>query len=137
MRSSCMKALVFATLIQTSSPTYAQSPARTEENLLKDWALSRCLSYSFKNQPAGEDAAVTASALLQRADSGMGVYEKLGQLAASYAARKYSGSVPGDYHVLKCIDLFHSTDLAHAVRPIERKRLQKIYDQKERSSLSK
>jgi hypothetical protein len=42
---------------------------------------------------------------------GIAAYDKLRQLALKYAGLKYGGSIPGDFNIMKCIDLYHSAEL--------------------------
>lgn len=106
----------------------ASQAAPGEEAILKDWALSRCLYHAYRGQPASDDAARAAAVYLEQADSGMGVHERLEQLAKAAAVRPAAGSVPGSYRTLNCIAFYKSRELARIVRPSERVRLQKAYD---------
>jgi len=89
---------------------------REETVVLKDWALSRCIAKVAEGQPAGQDASITAAALLERGSAGVEVYERIDRLIDDFRARRYGGSVPGEYNLLKCIELYHSADLAHIAR---------------------
>jgi hypothetical protein len=84
--------------------------------LRKDWAFARCLAKTASGQPAGDDAAKSAAALLERAAGRMEIFEGLERLAARYAARPYAGSNGTGYGTLKCLDLYHSRELDRAAR---------------------
>ncbi|RZL19776.1 MAG: type VI secretion protein [Sphingomonas sp.] len=87
----------------------------TQRNLLKDWALSRCLARGAP-QPFAKDAAVSAAAILERGDYGMEAYEAVEALVGKQLGKRYAGSVPGNYVTLKCIDLYHGAPLDAVVR---------------------
>lgn len=89
----------------------AATPTTTEQALLKDWALARCLAVAGKGQPLGDDAAKSAAALLERGRSGIEVYERIEALAHAALARRSGGSVPSGYNVLKCVEFYHSKAL--------------------------
>lgn len=88
----------------------------TEAGILKDWALSRCIAKAAKKERFGDDAAKTAAAFLERGTAEITTYEKVETLIDTFLARRYSGSVKGEYNTLKCIDLYHSHDLDDAIR---------------------
>jgi hypothetical protein len=87
-----------------------------QKMLLKKWALSRCLAKASADSPAGDDAAKTAAAYLERGTVGIEVYEKLEVLAGSYLEREYTGSVKNSYNTMKCLDLYDSDELDRLVR---------------------
>lgn len=104
---------LIAVPLAASAPAAARADAVT---LRKDWAFARCLARTASGQPAGEDAAKSAAALLERASGGMEVYERLESLAARFAGESYAGSTGARYGVLKCLDLYHSRALDQVAR---------------------
>jgi hypothetical protein len=88
----------------------------TEAGILKDWTLSRCIAKAAKDENFGNDASKTAAAFLERGAAEITTYEKLDTLVDAFLARRYSGSVKGEYNTLKCIALYHSHELDDAVR---------------------
>ena len=93
----------------TRSPVDA--PQNTQAMLLKKWALSRCLAKAGADSPAGDDAAKTAAAYLERGATGIETYEKLDALADNYLKHEYAGSVKSNYNTMKCLDLYDSEEL--------------------------
>lgn len=83
---------------------------RSQRGLLKDWALARCLARGAP-QPFAKDAAVSAAAMLERGDYGMDAYEAVEALVGAQIAKRYAGSMPGEYVTLKCIDLYRGKAL--------------------------
>lgn len=109
--------LLLAVALGFPSCNHSGSPSQdTQAAILKKWALSRCLSHSANQTPAGDDAAKTAAAYLEMGNVGVDVYEKLDALAKSYLTRTYTGSVQSPYDTMKCIDLFESEELDRATR---------------------
>jgi hypothetical protein len=86
--------------------------------LLKKWTLSRCLAKAGADSPAGEDAAKTAAAYLERGATGIEIYEKLDALADSYLKREYAGSVKSHYNTMKCLDLYDSEELDRLINDV-------------------
>ncbi len=89
--------------------------------MLKNWALSRCLAKAGGASQAGDDAAKSAAAYLEMGNADIEVYAKMDALADSYLAGKYGGSVPSRYDTMKCIDLYHSSELDSLVRKARRR----------------
>ena len=99
-----------------TSCTCAPKPQPEEVAVLQDWALSRCIAKVAEGQLAGQDASSTAAAFLERGRGGIEVYEQIDRMIDGVLARRYSGSVPGDYNLLKCLELYHSAGLADLAR---------------------
>jgi hypothetical protein len=101
------------------APLHPAKMKSVERGLLQDWALSRCLAKATKDEVTRDDAAKTAAALLERGNVGIATYERLEQLVDGFLARTYGGSLEANYNTLKCIDLYHSSDLAQALDHID------------------
>jgi hypothetical protein len=101
-------------------PTIAAIGRSNGENY-KDRALAACLATAWRGAPAGDDADVTKSAFLEWTyydeDKGNPAIE---QLIAQYLRRDYSNPVEGyagaQFKLLKCLDMYHSRELAEQVR---------------------
>lgn len=95
--------------------------SRTNAENYKDRALAFCISESYKGSPAGEDANITMSAFLEWT-----YYDfkngdpAVDRLVEKYLRRDYSnpmeGYVGAKFNLLKCIDMYHSQELAEQVR---------------------
>jgi len=123
MRRITIALLLTATL---SAPGWAEDPAPAtsryrQKELLKNWALTVCLGNVVKDDADKHDAGVSANAYFQFSHVRVEDFAELRKLALQYASRKYSGSVPGDYNIMKCIDLFHSSELDHLATTLLRK----------------
>jgi hypothetical protein len=98
-------AVMQAACAQTATARYSQ------KDMLKNWALSRCLASVYADPAVKSDANATAAAYLEFGHQPMAAYEALDALVDSYAKRKLSGSVPSHFNTMKCIDLYNSKEL--------------------------
>lgn len=89
----------------------AQQPSAQVE-LLRNWALCRCLAKSAVSEQAGDDATKSAAAYLEAGSSNIETYESLERLVDTRLKEHRSGSVDASYNTMKCIDLFRSSELA-------------------------
>lgn len=83
----------------------------SQKQLLKNWALSRCLAQAYTDKSTKDDANATASAYLEYGKQPIEVYTELDALVGKYSQRHYSGSVDSSFNTMKCIDLFNSKEL--------------------------
>lgn len=115
-RTSRLAALFLALLAPV--PAWAEPPtAYSQPELLRNWALARCLAKANPDSPAGEDANRAAGAYLEFGTAGIETYEKLDAMVDAWLKREYAGSVRGaSYSTMKCIDLYHSRELGRFVR---------------------
>lgn len=100
--------------VRKTDPARDGSPmtaSYSQKDLLKNWALSTCLATVATDPALRADANATASAYMEFGHQAPEAYAALRELAESYAARRYSGSVEGRFDTMKCIDLFHSREL--------------------------
>lgn len=92
----------------------------SQQDLLKNWALSACLAAVATDEVARADANATASAYMEFGRQDPAAYDALRQLAEQYARRNYGGSVPGQFNTMKCIDLYHSRELGRLVTKLSK-----------------
>src|SRR5690349_325290 len=116
MRAALLPCLLIA--LGAACGTTKGATTDPQSTVLKNWTVSRCLANAFKGSPAGEDASVTAAAYLEQGDAPAEAYEQLEKLASDAATEPRSGSVPGQYNTMKCIDLYASPDLNAAVSKV-------------------
>jgi hypothetical protein len=110
-------ALLAGAILASAGCCTAGAPmgSNAQGDILKNWALSRCLS-KVSSGATADDAAKSAAAYLEMGKVGADVYDRLDALTASYLARTYGGSVNGRYDTMKCIDLYNSRDLDKLVQ---------------------
>jgi len=92
-------------------PSYPATQSYSQRDLLKNWALSRCLAAVTNDKETKDDGQATAAAYLEFGKQPIEAYEELDALVEKFAQRKYSGSIPSKFNTMKCIDLFHSKEL--------------------------
>jgi methionine-rich copper-binding protein CopC len=100
--------------VQKTEPTRDGAPmtaSYSQQDLLKNWALSTCLAIVATDPALRADANATAGAYMEFGHQAPEAYAALRELAENFAARRYSGSVEGRFDTMKCIDLFHSREL--------------------------
>lgn len=102
-------------LVQQASAHMSLTEHYSQEMLLKNWALSRCLAKTYDNEKVRDDANATASAYLEYGKQSIETYNQLDELVDKYVNLAYGGSVKSDFNTMKCIDLYHSKELQKMV----------------------
>ena len=88
----------------------------SEPELLRNWALARCLSRAFPGSPLEHDAAAAAGGYLEYGKVGADAYAQTETLVGDFLARTYQSQSGEALQTMKCIDLFHSPELGRLVR---------------------
>jgi hypothetical protein len=107
--------------IRFKADEFRETGSYSQRQLLKNWALTVCLGNVMKDPSDQKDANVSASAYLEFSRAKLEDFEKLRQLALKYAALKYSGSIKGNFNIMKCINLYHSRELNRLVKKLTMK----------------
>ena len=106
--------------------------ALSTKDLLKNWALSTCLSLAAKDISDRNDAAFSAGLYARQEYQPAAVLSPLENLAKIYVAKQYSdGITDTEYNTLKCIDLYNSKtldELAAAMATIRPGRFKEAID---------
>jgi hypothetical protein len=100
-------------LVALACGSATQEAPSAQAELLRKWALCRCLAKSAVSKEAGEDATKSAAAYLEAGTASIEIYESLEQLVDVRLQEKRSGSVNAAYNTMKCIDLYRSKELAN------------------------
>lgn len=109
--------LALALLMIAAPLTGAQRvDLEAQRALLKDWTLSRCIGRGLGPGRTRDDAYASAAALLERGAYEIDAYNRLDAIIDAQLAKRYGGSVPADFVMLKCLDLYHSPALDRQVR---------------------
>ncbi|XKK71806.1 T6SS amidase immunity protein Tai4 family protein [Escherichia coli] len=115
--------------LQICQLSYAQE-ALTEKysqsELLRNWALSHCLSLVYKNDAVQDDARATASAYLEYGQQPVEIYREIDAIARKYASLKYDGSIASDFSTMKCIDFIHGNELDELISGVLRNEIYSI-----------
>ncbi len=113
--SICFMPAIWAKEGRLQDDREPQTARYSEQILLKNWALSRCIGQAFANEQTRQDAYNSASGYLEYGHAPIEAYDDIGKLITIFLAKKYGGSIPGTFHTMECIDLFHSKALADVV----------------------
>lgn len=98
----------------------------SQQNLLKNWALSVCIANIVNDKKAIQDASATANAYLEFGKQDLEVYDELRNIVKKFVGLKYSakpdiGQAAPELNTMKCIDLFHSNELDRLTRRLEKR----------------
>ena len=110
-----------------AAPPHGQehrSPTKgyTQKTLLKNWALAICLGETSHDASDRADANAAASAYLEFGKQPLEAYDALRNLAKKFARLDYQGSIDSEFNTMKCIDLFHSSELDKLAASLSSKR---------------
>ncbi len=123
-----MRALVAAMAFVFSMATAPADVERfvarkySQADLLRNYALARCLSQAFPGSPLDPDASASAAGYLERGSVSADAYAEIAKLADEFLVHKYLSLSGQPLQTMKCIDLFHSSDLDRIVRRFSPKR---------------
>jgi Type VI secretion system (T6SS), amidase immunity protein len=102
--------------------TAASVDRYSEADLLRNWALARCLSRAFPGSPLEGDAAAATGGYLERGAVEAEAYAELAKLADQFLSRTYASQSGQPLQTMKCIDLFHSAEVDRVVKRYTKKR---------------
>jgi hypothetical protein len=97
-------------------------PKYSQVELLRNYAMARCLSQAFPGSALEPDATATAAGYLERGSVSADAYVEIARLADTFLARKYPSQSGQPLQTMKCIDLFQSKDLNLVVKRFAAKR---------------
>ena len=106
-----IKIILFPVLLGASAFAWAQTSAYNNKALLKNYALTKCLSMLPGNAEFKTDAEATAQGYLEFGSVDFQAYEDAIKLARSFVEKKYESKSGAPLNVMKCIDMFHSKEL--------------------------
>jgi hypothetical protein len=99
-------------LAEDASPRAIYSAAQ----YLKNFALSACIAEAYRSDEVKKDGSAAAGGYLELGSFPMEAYEEAAALGKKFLARTYRGKHGEALTLMKCIDLFHSTELEQVVR---------------------
>ena len=83
---------------------------------LKNFALSACIAEGYRSDEVKKDGSAAAGGYLELGSFPMEAYEEAAALGKKFLARTYRGKHGEALTLMKCIDLFHSTELEQLAR---------------------
>jgi Type VI secretion system (T6SS), amidase immunity protein len=105
-----------------AQPLPTGTSPQAQKNQMKKWALSICFARITSDEQTKKDAGATARAYLENSSQDVEDFAQIGKLIDQFLARPYAGSDKGSYQTMKCIDLFHSKELAQLTAKLVRHR---------------
>jgi hypothetical protein len=93
----------------------------SDAELLRNWTLARCLSKAFPGSPLEPDAAAAGAGYLERGSVEADAYTESARLADRFLSRTYASQSGQPLQTMKCIDLFHSSELDRIVKRYAKK----------------
>jgi hypothetical protein len=93
----------------------------SDAELLRNWALARCLSKAFPGSPLEPDAAAAGAGYVEWGSVEADAYTEIATLADRFLSRTYGSQSGQPLQTMKCIDLFHSAELDRIVKRYAKK----------------
>ncbi|EKK5269910.1 type VI secretion system amidase immunity protein Tai4 [Cronobacter dublinensis] len=99
-----------------SSQAMARTTEYSPEDYLKNYALSTCIAQGYVSKEVKKDAAAAARGYLEFGDYSLEAHTVVEQLGKTFLEKTY-GSQSGEPMTLaKCIDFYHSKELANVIK---------------------
>jgi Type VI secretion system (T6SS), amidase immunity protein len=115
-------ALLLARAAVPPDSSKPEVPKYSQVELLRNYAMARCLSQAFPGSALEPDATASAAGYLERGSVNADAYIEIAKLADTFLARKYPSQSAQPLQTMKCIDLFQSKDLNLVVKRFAAKR---------------
>lgn len=82
------------------------------------YAVSYCLSKTYKGSSFSSDAAHISGAYLQKGGYGLDMYESVRDFVDSYLQKKYMSKHGKNLEIMQCIDLSASSELMDLIQEV-------------------
>ncbi|MYZ45697.1 T6SS amidase immunity protein Tai4 family protein [Schauerella aestuarii] len=106
----------FAAASNATTPTEISTAKAGPERLrLIDLAISHCLAQAFPDTPFAADAGRAAAAYVELGESDVEVYDEIGHVVERHMQSPYASKSGRSLHVLQCLDLSRSAELARVI----------------------
>ena len=115
----CRIAAVLGMLVASALDDAVADPARvaySPAEYLKNFALSVCLADGYSAGEATADSLAAAGGYTELGSLPFEAYEDAESLAKQFLARDYKSPSGQRLVLMKCVDLFHSRELAQIAR---------------------
>ena len=86
------------------------------EEYLKNYALSTCLAQGYQADEVREDASAVARGYVEFGDYSLEAYTAVEKLGKTFLDKKYGSQAGVPMTMAKCIDFYHSRELADLIR---------------------
>ena len=88
---------------------------------LKNFALSACIANGYKSDEVKKDANAAAGGYLELGSFPIEAYEEAASLGKKFLAKEYRSKGGEPLTLMKCIDLFHSSELDQIAKKYAKK----------------
>lgn len=120
------KFLVFVALAFFAAPSLAaaeEADPRVQYSAaqyLKNFALSVCIADGYKSEEVAKDSKAAAGGYVELGSAPIKAYEEVEALGKTFLAKDYPSIHGGQITLMKCIDFYHSKELAQLVKKYEK-----------------
>jgi hypothetical protein len=106
------------------APALAQSPKPDPVAMLKRHGLTTCIASGLGPGPAAEQAAAAAREYLEHGSLPIEAYTEVVKLGQNFLKKDYKNIYGENLLFIKCIDFYHSPELARVVKKYTGKKSQ-------------
>lgn len=85
-----------------AASTFPNLTTFSQHDIFNHWVETRCISRAFNNADITKDANVSAAAWLETSSLPVDAFNEADKLIDAELKVKLSGSVDGDYNILRC-----------------------------------
>lgn len=86
------------------------------EEYLKNYALSTCLAQGYQAEEVKKDASAAARGYVEFGDYSLEAHTAVEKLGKTFLAKTYGSQAGVPMTMVKCIDFYHSKELADLVK---------------------
>lgn len=123
MRVIAAISVLILTSIYAAHAVAAEPPAHpiyTPLEHFRNFALSACIAEGYAGQPMAADASAVAAGYLELGSLPLEAHTEAAELARRFLAREYASYSGEPLILMKCIDFYHSRELARLARRYQR-----------------
>jgi len=91
------------------------------EQYIKNYAIAICVSLGYSNESVKNDAAAAARGYLEFGDYSLAAHTAVRKLGKEFLSREYQSQSGQPMIMVKCIDFYHSSELAELILRYEGK----------------
>ncbi|WP_144817770.1 T6SS amidase immunity protein Tai4 family protein [Enterobacter sp. DE0047] len=88
----------------------------SSEEYLKNYALSTCLAQGYQAEEVKKDASAAARGYVEFGDYSLEAHTAVEKLGKTFLAKTYGSQAGVPMTMAKCIDFYHSKELADLVK---------------------
>lgn len=107
-------AVISVCLVASAAQAAPANQSATDE--FRNYALSTCLADGYKSEEVVKDAAAAARGYLELGSFPLDAYTKATALGREFLGRDYQSISGQPLILMKCLDFFHSRELANLAK---------------------